>query len=107
MKLETEFMGANHAKSHAIAFDPLIEEVRTHRRNLAAKFDNDLDRLARHLRKLQADYENRAGQFVNLPKHVDEELFPTMTRAIVDPTHEEVRALRTAPPRKPRSRRRN
>jgi hypothetical protein len=96
------------AQPNARQSDPLIDEVRANRRQLVQEFDNDLDRLVDHLRKVQADYENRTGQFANLPRHIPDEPFPTMSRAIADPTHEEVRALHIAVPRKspPRRRRR-
>ena len=82
--------------------DPLINEVRTIRRKLVEKYDNDLARLAAHLRRVHADYENRTGEFANLPRHIRQEPFHTMTPSVRDLKRAEFQPLQ----RKPRTRRR-
>jgi hypothetical protein len=47
---------------HSTPPDPIVDEVRSIRRELSARFANDVGKLCEHLRQIEAGYSNRLVQ---------------------------------------------
>ena len=49
----------NPERDESARTDPLIEEIRTIRKELSDRFDNDPARLCEYLRQVEAEYSDR------------------------------------------------
>jgi hypothetical protein len=78
-------MFMDHPNSTEDQADPLIDEVRAIRRSICDQFDNDVDRLTEHLRQIEHDYLTRTGDFKDLPRSVESELFPEVAQSAAVP----------------------
>lgn len=77
--------------------DPLIDEVRSIRRDMCDQFGNSVDRLCEHLREAETEYRSATGSFAGLSAESVERVtegWEREAREAADPLIDEVRAMR-------------